>query len=67
MKIFRIFALCIAIFSVMALIGCSSAPIEESKPMQAGDGSQTPTAVGASPAGGGSASGATGKGAATAN
>lgn len=33
------------------LVGCSSHPAEETKPMQAGDGSQKPTAVGASGAG----------------
>lgn len=67
MKITKILCLIAVVFSSTALFGCNSAPIEESKPMQAGDGSQKPVAAGATPSGGAPAAGATNKGSATSN
>ena len=54
-KIKQAVCLVLAVGACSILIGCSSPPAEELKPMQAGDGTSKPVAGGASGGGGGAA------------
>lgn len=53
-KHLRAFAILSVLIASVSLVGCS-APIEESKPVQAGDGTSKPSIAGASASGGGGA------------
>jgi len=60
-KVKQALGLALLLAAVSVVVGCS-APVEESKPLQAGDGSQKPTASGATGAGGAPAAPATDNG-----